>query len=77
MSIIASTRQPAYTALTNEQVEQAYREADARKRSLYAAVDALPADADTSDLEREQNAVEAELFSLDDELCARGLDLPC
>lgn len=62
--MLKSINNPAYAHLNDEEVAQAYK-------TLYES-----RNCDTMS-EEELDSVDSQLFWLDDELCARGLDLPC
>ena len=62
--MIQSQRNPEYAHMTDAEVSQAYINAY-KSRNPDTMTD------------EELDALESKLFWLDDELCARGLDLPC
>lgn len=62
--MLKSTHNPAYAYMTDEQVSNAYLDLN-QSRNCDTMSD------------EELDSIESKLFWLDDELCARGLDLPC
>lgn len=62
--MLKDTHNPKYAAMSDNDVLEA-----------YSVMDALRNPDTMSDTELD--LIDAALFSLDSELCARGLDLPC
>lgn len=61
--MIKSTHNPRFASVSNDELSTLYV-------SLYNKRKEVQEDA-------ELDALDSELFWIDDELCARGLDLPC
>lgn len=61
--MIQSTHNPRFASVSNDELSTLYV-------SLYNKRKEVQEDA-------ELDALDSELFWIDDELCARGLDLPC
>ena len=59
-----------YADLTNEQLSAAYLSAEIERRQLMTQHDS------GADVDAALDAVDAALFQIDDELCARDLPLP-
>lgn len=63
--MIQSTHNPRFAGLSNDEVQELYIQAyKARSEGANTLTDT------------QLDAIESELFWIDDELCARGLDLP-
>lgn len=64
MTIIRSIHNPRFASLTDSDILALYEKTEKSRNP------------DTMS-DEELDAIESELFQLDEELCARGLDLPC
>ena len=62
--MLNSKRNPIYAHMTDAEVSQAYVDAD-KARNPDTMTD------------EELDALDSTMFWLDDELCSRGLELPC
>lgn len=62
--MLKSTHNSAYADMTDEQVSQAYKDLSQSRNCGIMS-------------DEELDSIDSQLFWLDDELCARGLDLPC
>lgn len=61
--MIQSTHNPRFASVSNEELNRLYMEAYNKRKEVQE--------------DAELDALDSELFWIDDELCARGLDLPC
>lgn len=73
---LAPQRYPEYAAMTDAEVIDYTKAQQQRMRELYRELDALDLDDEGNAVMCEMDEVNAVLFNLDDELCARGLDWP-
>jgi hypothetical protein len=71
MSILQSIRNPKFTHLDDAEVSQLYIDKSHERTALIAR-----ADAGDDNAWDEVDALDSVLFSIDEELCARNLDLP-
>ena len=69
--MLKSIHNPRFADLTDEQLSAAYLSAENARRALMARYDD-GAEIDDAALD----AIDAQLFQIDDELCARDLPLP-
>lgn len=61
--MIQSTHNPRFASVSNEELNALYIDAYNKRKEAQE--------------DSELDALDSELFWIDDELCARGLDLPC
>jgi hypothetical protein len=68
--MMASIHNPQFAELNDSQLADAYLTAEIERRHLIAQNDT------GADVDAQLDAIDAQLFLIDDELCARGLPLP-
>lgn len=68
--MLKSIHNPRFADLTDEQLSATYLSAENNRRQLMAQHDT------GADVDAALDAVDAALFQIDDELCARDLPLP-
>lgn len=68
--MMASIHNPQFAELSDSQLNDAYLSAEVQRKHLMAQND------DGADIDAQLDAIDARLFLIDDELCARGLPLP-
>lgn len=68
--MLKSTHNPQFADLTDSQLSAAYLSAENERRALIAQHD------NGADVDAALDALDAQLFQIDDELCARDLPLP-
>lgn len=61
--MLQSTHNPRFASVSNEELSHLYIETYNKRKEAQE--------------DAELDALDSELFWIDDELCARGLDLPC
>lgn len=69
--MLKSTHNPQFADLSDEQLSAAYLNAENERRQLMARYDSGEEIEDAA-----IDAIDAQLFQIDDELCARNLPLP-
>ena len=65
---LASKRNPIYSSYSDEDIQRMHESADQKRKSLIILIDRLDPNTTDDDL----TAIDRTIFSLDDELCARG-----
>lgn len=68
--MLKSIHNPRFADLTDEQLSAAYLSAENERRQMMAQHDSC------ADVDAALDAIDAVLFQIDDELCARDLPLP-
>jgi hypothetical protein len=68
--MLKSIHNPKFANLTDSQLSAAYLAAENERRQLMAQNDS------GADIDAALDAIDSQLFQLDDELCARDLPLP-
>jgi hypothetical protein len=67
-----SKRRPEFASQSDQQMLEMYLAADNKRQDLIHRMD----DSDSPDFDKQIHDIEYQLFAIDDELCARNLDLP-
>ena len=68
--MMASIHNPQFAEFSDSQLNSAYLSAEIQRKHLIAQGDG------GADIDAQLDAIDARLFLIDDELCARGLPLP-
>ena len=68
--MIASIHNPQFAEFSDSQLNSAYLSAEIQRKHLLVQGDG------GADIDAQLDAIDARLFLIDDELCARGLPLP-